>query len=141
MNDNTTRLGRPTSLTAELQREICELLADAIPIATTCELVGIAPSTFHAWMNRGESGEAPYLEFSEAVTRARARAKLALLRIIDRAAENGDWRAASWRLTHGWPEEFSERRSQPEKKTASPPPEWEPISDAELKRIMALVES
>jgi hypothetical protein len=112
-----------------------------IPIATICELVGIAPSTFHAWMNRAAAGEAPYSEFSEAVMHARAKAKLTLLRIIDRAAENGDWRASAWRLTHGWPEEFSERRPLPEKKTASPRPEPEPISDEELKRIMALVES
>ena len=137
MSDKTNSLGRPTSLTAELQREICDLLADAIPIATACELVAIAPSTFHAWMNRGESGEGPYSEFSEAVTRARAGAKAKLLRIIDRAAENNDWRAAAWRLTHGWPEEFSDRRPAPEKKTASPRPEPEPISDEELRKILA----
>jgi hypothetical protein len=136
MNNNTSKLGRPTSLTVELQREICEHLADAIPIATTCELVGIAPSTFHAWINRGESGEAPYSEFRDEVTCARARAKLMLLRIIDRAAENGDWRAASWRLRVGWPQEFSDR-PPPEKKTASPPPQWEPVPDEELRKILA----
>ena len=78
-----------------------------------------------------------FAEFLDATTRARAKAKLTLLHIIDRAAENGDWRAASWRLTHGWPEEFSERRSQLEKKTVPLPSEAKPISDEELCKILA----
>jgi hypothetical protein len=80
MDNNTSKLGRPTSLTAELQREITEHLADAIPIATTCELARIAPSTFHAWMNRGESGEAPYSEFRGEVNGERDRPRAAVPR-------------------------------------------------------------
>jgi len=119
-----------------LQQEICDLLSDAVNIETVCELVGVARSSYYNWLSRGESGEEPFAEFLDATTRARAKAKLMLLRIIGRAAENGDWRAASWRLTHGgWPE-FSDRPA-PEKKTASPRPEPEPISDEELRKILA----
>ena len=139
--NTSNKTGRPTELTPELQREICDLLSDAVNIETVCELVSIAKATYYNWRERGESGEEPFAEFLDATTRARAKAKLMLLRIIDRAAENGDWRAAAWRLTHGgWPQEFSDRPA-PEKKTASPPPQWEPVSHEELKRIMALVES
>ena len=134
------KVGRPTELTSMLQQEICDLLSDAVNIETVCELVGIAKATYYNWRERGESGEEPFAEFLDATTHARGKAKLTLQRVIDAAAEK-DWRAAAWRLTHGWPEEFSDRRPAPEKKTAPPPPEWEPVSDEELKRIMALVES
>jgi len=130
------KVGRPSELTSMLQQEICNLLSDAINIETACELVGIAKATYYNWRERGESGEEPFAEFLDATTRARAKAKLMLLRIIDRAAENGDWRAASWRLTHGgWPE-FSDRPAV-EKKITSLPPDPEPITDEELRKILA----
>ena len=132
----SNKVGRPVELTPMLKQEICDLLSDAVNLETACELVGIAKATYYNWRERGESGEEPFAEFLDAATRARAKAKLTLLRIIDRAAQNGDWRAASWRLTHGgWPE-FSDRPA-PEKKTASPRPEPEPISDEELRKILA----
>ena len=132
----SNKVGRPTELTPMLQEEICDLLSDAVNIETVCGLVGISKATYYNWRERGESGEEPFAEFLDATTRARAKAKLTLLRIIDRAAENGDWRAASWRLTHGgWPE-FSDRPAL-EKKTTSLPPEAKPISDEELLKILA----
>ena len=130
------KVGRPTELTSMLQQEICDLLADAVNIETMCQMCGVAKSSYYSWRERGESGEEPFAEFLDKTTHARGRAKLKLQRVIDAAAEK-DWRAAAWRLTHGWPEEFSDRRPAPEKKTASPPPEPEPISDAELRKILA----
>ena len=70
--------GRKTKLDAKLQAEICKLLAKGTTDKTACERVGIAVSTFHNWLSRGESEpEGEYVEFLEAVTQARAKAHVA----------------------------------------------------------------
>jgi hypothetical protein len=107
--------GRKTLLNAELQREICYLLSEGVPVGATCDTVGITQCTYHAWIAKGEEGRAPYREFVECTTRARGQARVSLLKKI---ALSNDWRAYAWLLSHCWPEEFSESRilqpAQPE---------------------------
>jgi hypothetical protein len=99
--------GRKTLLNPELQREICYLLSEGVPVGATCDTVGITQATYHAWIAKGEQGRAQYLEFVEDTTRARGQARVSLLRKI---SLSNDWRAHAWLLSHCWPEEFSESR-------------------------------
>jgi hypothetical protein len=85
--------------------------------------VGIAESTVHNWLARGqhwvnpESGERlanipkaelPYLEFLESTTRARAKVvDIALAGILD--AGKLDWRAYAWYLERTRPDEYGRR--------------------------------
>ena len=107
--------GRKTLLNAELQREICYLLSQGVPVGATCDTVGITQATYHAWIAKGEEGRAPYREFVEDTTRARGQACVSLLKKI---SLSNDWCAHAWLLSHCWPEEFSESRilqpAQPE---------------------------
>jgi hypothetical protein len=107
--------GRKTLLNPELQREICYLLSQGVPVGATCDTVGITQATYHAWIAKGEEGRAPYREFVENTTRARGQARVSLLKKI---SLSNDWRAHAWLLSHCWPEEFSESRilqpAQPE---------------------------
>ena len=109
------KLGRKTLLNADLQREICYLLSEGVPVGATCDTVGITQATYHAWIAKGEKGRAPYREFVEDTTRARGQARVLLLKKI---SLSNDWRAHAWLLSHCWPEEFSESRilqpAQPE---------------------------
>jgi hypothetical protein len=98
--------GRKTILNAKLERQICDLLADGVPIGATCDCVSIAPSTFHQWVQRGESGEPKFADFSEGVTRARGQARAKLVRLVTKAAET-DWRAAIALLERVYPSEFA----------------------------------
>ena len=111
----TEKPGRKTLLNAELQREICYLLSQGVPVGATCDTVGITQATYHAWIAKGEEGRAPYREFVEGTTRARGQARVSLLK---RISLSNDWRAQAWLLSHCWPEEFSESRilepAQPE---------------------------
>jgi hypothetical protein len=66
--------GRPTKLTAEVQRAICESIALSIPNKYAAEEAGIDENTFVLWMGKGREGRAPYAAFYRAVTRARASA-------------------------------------------------------------------
>ena len=107
--------GRKTLLNPELQREICYLLSQGVPIRATCDTVGITQATYHTWIAKGEEGGEPYREFVEDTTRARGQARVSLL---EKITLSNDWRAHAWLLSHCWPEEFSESRilqpAQPE---------------------------
>lgn len=86
-------------------------------IETAAGTVGIAASTIYDWLARAEEfrGEAkppkselPYLEFSEAVTRAREGVvTLALSGIIE--AGKADWRALAWYLERSRPDDYGRR--------------------------------
>lgn len=71
-------MGRPKGdglkLTPALQEEICASLRLSVPEKYAAEAAGIAESTFQLWMLKGRNGEAPYVGFVGAVTRARAEA-------------------------------------------------------------------
>ncbi len=100
-------LGRRTILDAKLTKQICDLLAAGNSIKTTMELIGRDESTYYDWIQKGEQGQKPYVQFAKKTSRARGKAKQRLVKIIVRQAPK-DWKAAAWILSHCWPQEFSE---------------------------------
>ena len=97
--------GRRTLLTRTLRKKICDVLSASNTIKTACAACGIAESTYFDWISRGEAGEAGFKEFSEAVMRARARAKISLVDVVTTAAAK-DWRAAAFLLERCYPLEY-----------------------------------
>lgn len=112
--------GRRSLLVPTLQRKICDLLAAGNSIRSVAQAVGLAPSTFHDWIQRGENGEEKFRGFAGAVLRARGTAKIKLVKVLV-SASKVDWRAAAWMLSHCWPEEFSDERA-PEPADGEPLP-------------------
>jgi hypothetical protein len=103
--------GRKTLCKPQLINQVCELLADSVSIRTTCQIVGIAETTFHAWCVRGELGEAPYVKFLQGTTRARAQARVTIVRGIRRAGAK-DHRALEWLAEHCHADEFCPPKEQ-----------------------------
>jgi hypothetical protein len=66
-----SRTGRKTLCTPNLINQICELLSDSVSIRTTCEVVGISESRFHAWCVRGALDRGLFAEFLKGTRRAR----------------------------------------------------------------------
>jgi len=66
---------RLSKLTAEMKTEIENYLSLGCTVINVCELVGINESTFYVWKNK-------YKEFSEAATRAQAKAHLAAVAAV-----------------------------------------------------------
>jgi hypothetical protein len=95
--------GRPTLCTPALTEKICELLADANTIAASCESVGIGVSTFHEWRQKNP-------DFADATTRARAEARIKLVKEVKRLSAD-DWRGWAWLAERMFPNEFG--RSEP----------------------------
>jgi hypothetical protein len=103
--------GRKTLCNRQLTNQICELLSDSVSIRTVCQIVGIAETTFHAWCVRGELGEVPYVEFLQRTTRARAQARVTIVRGI-RGAGAKDHRALEWLAEHCHADEFCPPKEQ-----------------------------
>ena len=68
--------GRPTLLTPELQQQICELTRAGATAEVAATVNGITAATFYGWMLKGREGDDKYVDFFEAVTEARMRARL-----------------------------------------------------------------
>ena len=71
------RIGRTTKLTPQVHEAIVRAVTAGVPVVQAAQLVGIGQSTVLQWLQRGEgrakrSAEARYVEFVEAITRARA---------------------------------------------------------------------
>ena len=65
-------MGQPTKCTEAMTLAICEHIKCGVrdEVAAQCE--GICADSHYEWMRRGATGEEPYSEYSESVTRARA---------------------------------------------------------------------
>jgi hypothetical protein len=104
--------GRPTLCTPALTEKICKLLADANTIAASCESLGIGTSTFHEWQHKNP-------DFADAATRARAEARIKLVKEIKRCSCD-DWRGWAWLAERMFPGEFG--RSEPRTIVIERPP-------------------
>jgi hypothetical protein len=126
-------------LTPEVQLEICNWLKLGYYQEDAAIMAGISASTYYEWMKKGElervaleEGEKaltlpdtslpasedgtpeielvyPFMEFSEAVKKARAEAEGAHIRNIRKAADNGVWQASAWFLERSHPKKWGKR--------------------------------
>jgi hypothetical protein len=110
--------GRRSKLDTKLQKQICGYLSDCCTIKTACEASGISETSFFEWIRRGEAGERPFAQFTQAVTRARGRAKA---RIVRSLLDEKDWRPRLEMLARVFPDEYGRR-------DIVPPPEPIPAS-------------
>ena len=119
--------GRKTLCTRRITNQICELLTESVSIRTSCQITGISQASFHAWCVRGALGRAPYAEFLEQTTRARAQARVSIVRGIRRAGAK-DYRALTWLAEHCHADEFCPPKEQVNMETKRDP---ERLSTAE----------
>lgn len=104
------RVGRPTKLTAAIQKTICEKLGEGAYIETAAAYAGVAKPSLYAWMKRGvrvlqaiEKGEEisnedyAYAQFMNAVEKADAAGELGHFKNIATAGKES-WQASAWIL-------------------------------------------
>jgi len=105
-------VARPTKLTPKVRERIVESIRAGAYAEQAARAAGIAPSTYYDWLRRGEAGEQPFSEFSEALRAGEAEAEVAAVANIREAANAGDWRAAAHYLERRHPERWG-RRARP----------------------------
>jgi hypothetical protein len=106
-------VGKPTILNPELQDKIVELIRLGNYASDAAGACGISKGTFFNWCARGKDeaerrrllpdakllpNEVKYLEFLDAVEKARDEATVRNVSIIQRAGHDGTWQAAAWWL-------------------------------------------
>jgi len=116
--------GRVTLLTPERQETILEALKTGCYVETACLYAGVATPTVYNWFDRGrrererlalsEHGttlatEVIYLDFLEAVEKARAEAELRAVAQIQKAASLGTWQASAWYLERSSPKRWGRK--------------------------------
>jgi transposase len=91
-------IGRPTECTEEVIKKVEVLIRNGNYIETAVACCGISKQTFYDWCKRAKKGEQPFRSFLDAVNRASAEAEAYDLAIIGKAANEGAWQAAAWKL-------------------------------------------
>lgn len=107
------RQGGPL-LTPELINEIEDLIKQGYSNQDVCDVLSFSQASFYNWVNIGEeqkegnftkSEDLIYLEFVEAIKKARAEHKQNLLSKIQRHG-NKQWQALAWVLERKYKDEF-----------------------------------
>lgn len=112
-------IGRPCELTSAVQETIVGLLRAGNYLETAAAYAGVNKVTVYKWLKRGArslrkssktgepipEAELAFVEFSNAVQRARAEAEARALQLIAKAGES-QWQAAAWRLERMFPQRW-----------------------------------
>ncbi len=98
--------GRPTRCTKELQDNLVNYLVQGNYLETACDLVGIKVAVVRRWIYAGVRGNPKYKNFSVAIKKAMAESEASLLDIVRKAAQEGAWQAAAWRLERKFPDKW-----------------------------------
>lgn len=92
-------MARPTKYTPETTAKIVQAIQMGATYELACQFASITYETFNQWM-KGKP------EFSEAIKEAEGRAVVGWLAKIEKAANDGSWQAAAWKLERRYPKVY-----------------------------------
>jgi transposase len=102
--------GPKGKLNKERQTIIIEAIEEGTPHDTAAALAGIGKTAFYDWLKKGEETESgKYYKFYSAVKQAEATAEAKRIERINKAGEDGDWKADAWYLERRYPEKWGRR--------------------------------
>lgn len=102
----------PKDTTPKLTVQLIETIAQAIRVGayveTAVALAGVSKDSFYRWLRQAESDNSTLLtvKLSDAVKKALAESEKRDLDVIDKAAQEGEWTAAAWRLERKFPNKW-----------------------------------
>lgn len=75
--------------------------------ALAAQYGGVTYETFNNWMNKGEAARSGvYFQFFNAIKEAEGKGAIGWLAKIEKAANDGSWQAAAWKLERRYPEQY-----------------------------------
>jgi transposase len=95
-------MARPTKYTPETAKKIVDAIRVGATFNLACAYGGISEDTFANWRQR-------YSDFADAVKEAEGVAAVKWLAVIDKAAQEGAWQAAAWKLERKYPQQYGRR--------------------------------
>ena len=88
-------MARPSKFTPEITETIIKALQIGATYKDAAEAAGVDYDTYNEWIKAGKAAKSGrFYEFSEAVRKSEAQARLNYLSTIAQAAAKGDWKAA-----------------------------------------------
>ena len=109
-------MGRPTKLTQELQARIVEAIESGNYQEVAVRASGICRATYFEWLKKGrEQKNGLYVDFLDAIEKARAIAEMNCVSIIQAAAHDS-WQAAAWWLERSAPDRGGRSTREVEKR-------------------------
>jgi hypothetical protein len=122
--------GRPTSYTPERGHAIAIHLQYACPLEVAAQAEGVSVATVRQWLMR-------YPAFAAEVEQAQARCAVQLLGYLNRAAAQGNWRAAAWLLERIAPQRYGPPTRRIGLCVEEDDPDVSQMSDEELVALLA----
>lgn len=97
--------GRTHKLNPQTQQKIIDAITAGNYLETAANYANISKTTLYRWLAEAEQPNAPkrLREFRDAVEQARAAAEVRNVTLVQRAANDGSWQAASWYLERSFP--------------------------------------
>lgn len=92
-------MGRPTKYNPETVKKIVDSIRVGATFHLACAYAGITEETFSQWRKK-------YSEFSDAVKEAEGAGAVGWLAKIEKAANDGVWQAAAWKLERRYPNDY-----------------------------------
>jgi len=97
-------IGRPTKFTAETREKAIQAIQMGATYELAAQYAGISYDSFNNWMNKGSiEDDGEYFDFFNAIKEAEGKAAIGWLAKIEKAATNGNWQAAAWKLERRYP--------------------------------------
>lgn len=103
-------MGRPTKLTPEVQQRIVQAIQMGATYELACKYGGVSYDAFNEWRNKGDAASTGvYRQFCDAINDAEGKAAVSWLAKIEKAATDGAWQAAAWKLERRYPHDYGKQ--------------------------------
>lgn len=107
--------GRPTKLTPATTERLVQAISVGATYEHACGFAGIDYDTFNRWMKQGAAARSgTFFEFYGTIKKAEAQAVVKWSALIDKAANDGEWQAAAWKLERRYPHIYGRRVQETE---------------------------
>lgn len=130
------KVGRPTALTPEIHNRVIAYIKAGGYVETAAAAAGVNKSTLYNWLKRGAKEDAGiYRDFSESVEKAMAEAEMIDVARINKAAQDGVWQAAAWRLERKHPDRWGKKEKHEHTGADGGPISLKGLSSLSLEQI------
>ena len=126
-------MGRNSKMTGDVEIKLMQALKLGATHSMACAYAGISLTTFYAWKSKNT-------QFSDAVKEAEATGAITWLAKIEKAASDGSWQAAAWKLERRYPNDYGRRDgSKTDQETQEAAQNAEQVRSDVLARISRLM--
>jgi len=106
-NKSKSKAGAPCKLDADRKQRLLAALQRGATYELAANYAGICYDTLNNWMKRGkEEKKGEFFQLFEDIKKVEGAAAVSWLDKIDKAADEGAWQAAAWKLERRYPHQY-----------------------------------